>query len=164
MTTAPVTLPWSLPGSARIRALFEVDALPIAVIAGCCGLLAFALPALLVQDSWLALVDGRLVAASWLPHVDTLTYWTLGRPWVDQQWGAQLVLYELAEHLGLRAAALFGVGCVIAALAATAVAARRLGASPRSTAIGLLLPLVCAPWLAQVRRDRAACRTRFVLW
>jgi len=156
MTTAPVTLARPLPGAARLRTVLELDALPIGAIVTCCALLLFALPALLVQDSWLALVDGRLIAGSGLPHADSLTYWTLGRPWVDQQWGAQLVLYELAAHLGLRAAALFGVGCVIAALAGVAVAARALGASPRSTAIGLLLPIVCAPWLAQVRTQSLA--------
>jgi hypothetical protein len=156
VTTIPVTLPRPLPGAARVRSLLETDALPIGAIAACTALLALALPALLVQDSWLALVDGRLIAAGGLPHADTLTHWTLGRPWVDQQWGAHLVLYELAHHFGLRAVALFGVGCVVAALSAAAVAARGLGASPRSTAIGVLLPLVCAPWLAQVRTQSLA--------
>lgn len=156
MTAAPLTLPRPLARSTRIRRVLELDALPILALAACGALLAFALPALLVQDSWLALVDGRLVATHWVPHTDTLTYWTLGRRWVDQQWGAQLLLYELARHLGLRGAALFGVGCVVAALAAAAVAARALGASPRSTAIAVVLPLVCAPWLAQVRTQSLA--------
>lgn len=156
MTTVPLTLPRPLPGSARVRRVLEVDALPVAALAACGALLVFALPALLVQDSWLALVEGRLVATHGAPHADTLTYWTLGRRWVDQQWGAQLVLYELARHFGLRAASLFGVGCVIAALAVSAVAARALGGSPRSTAIAVALPLVCAPWLAQVRTQSLA--------
>jgi hypothetical protein len=156
VTTAPVALPRPWPAAGFVRRVLEEDALPIGAVAACTALLAVALPGLLVQDSWLALVDGRLIAAHGVPHIDTLTYWTLGRPWVDQQWGAHLVLYWLAEHLGLRAVALFGVGCVAAALGAAAVAARRLGASPRSTAICVLLPLVCAPWLAQVRTQSLA--------
>lgn len=156
MTTAPIALPRSLPASGFLRRVLEEDALPIGAIAACVALLASALPALFVQDSWLAFVDGRLIATSGLPHVDTLTYWTLGRSWVDQQWGAHLVMYEVAHHFGLRAAGLFGVGCVAAALTAVAISARRLGASPRSTAIGVLLPLVCAPWLAQVRTQSLA--------
>ena len=63
------------------------------------------LPSLLVQDSWLDFVDGRLVAAAGLPHVDPLTLWTLGKSWTDQQWGAQVVLYELVHHGGFAARA-----------------------------------------------------------
>src|SRR3954464_14319690 len=38
------------------------------------------------SDTWLALVAGRLVSNSGLPHHDTLTVWAHGRAWVDQQW------------------------------------------------------------------------------
>ena len=53
------------------------------------------IPQQLVQDSWIALVVGREVATNGLPHVDTLNDWTRGVEWVDQQWLAQLLLYEL---------------------------------------------------------------------
>ena len=99
---------------------------------------------------------GRLIAQHGLPHVDTLTYWTVGRPWTDQQWGAHLVLYEVAQHAGLRTALLAGILCVVAALVGAAVAARKLGTSMRSAAFGLLLPLVGASWLTQVRTQSLA--------
>ena len=117
--------------------------------------LAVALPSLLVQDSWLDFVDGRLVVGG-LPHVDSLTLWTLGKSWTDQQWGAQVVLYELVHHGGYAAALGVGIGCVIAALAILGIAARRLGGSPRATAIALCLPLLAAPWLAQLRAQTFA--------
>ncbi len=118
--------------------------------------LAVALPSLLVQDSWLDFVDGRLVVAAGLPHVDSLTLWTLGRRWTDQQWGAQVVLYELVHHGGFAAVLGVGIGCVIAALAILAIAARRLGGSPRATAIALCLPVLAAPSLAQLRAQTFA--------
>ncbi|MDX6506049.1 MAG: hypothetical protein QOG06_693, partial [Gaiellaceae bacterium] len=75
-----------------LRSLLEHDLPAVAVIAVSAAFLALSAPFLLVQDSWLAFVDGRLVATHGLPHVDTLTLWTLGRRWTDQQWGAHLVL------------------------------------------------------------------------
>ena len=134
-----------------VRALIEREALVIAVIGMWTALLFVLMPALVVSDTWLSLVDGRLIAQHWLPHHDTLTLWTLGRSWIDQQWGAHLILYELAAHGGLRAALGVGVACVVAALVVVAVAARKLGASQRSTALALMLPIVAAPWLVQVR-------------
>jgi hypothetical protein len=140
----------------RLRGLLERDALSIAIVATWTALLALSMPKLIVQDTWLAFVDGRLIARDGLPHVDTLTFWSLGRPWTDQQWGAHLVLYELAHHGGVRAAVVFGIACVVSSLLIAAVATRKLGASPRSAAIGLLLPLVGAPWLTQVRTQSLA--------
>jgi hypothetical protein len=132
------------------------DGLSIAVVAAWTSLLAVAMPKLIVQDTWLAFVDGRLIAQHGLPHVDTLTLWSLGRPWTDQQWAAHLTLYELAQHGGVRAAVLVGILCVTGALLVAATAARKLGASPRSAAIGVMLPLAAAPWLAQVRTQSLA--------
>jgi hypothetical protein len=134
-----------------VRELVERDALAIVVVAIWTALLACRLPALFVPDSWLTFVSGRLIAAHGLPHVDTLTAWTLGRRWTDQQWGAHLAYYELVRHGGTRAAGGVSLACVVVAVGGAAVAARKLGASPRSTAIGALLPLVGAPWLAEVR-------------
>ncbi len=140
----------------RLRLGLERDALAICVLAFWTILLALAMPFLLNQDSWLALVDGRLIAQHGLPHADTLTLWTLGRHWIDQQWAAHLVLYEAARHGGLGAAILIGIACVAGALALVAVAARRLGASPGSVALGVSLPVLATPWLAEVRSQSFA--------
>ena len=162
MTTSPQVLGrprlrLRSPGlAATCRELLEREALPIASVAAWVVLLALALPVLLVQDTFLALVDGRLVARHWIPHSDTLTLWTLGRHWVDQQWGAHLLLYEVAAHGGLAVAAMAGVLLVATALAIVAGVARALGGSTRSVAVVTALPVVAAPWLAQVRTQSLA--------
>lgn len=160
MTAAPLSAgrprPFALPFASRGRELVEREAMSVLVIAAWTCVLAVKLPLLIVQDTFLSFVDGRLIAQHGLPHVDTLTYWTLGRPWIDQQWAAHLVLYELAQRGSLAVAVVFGLVCVVAALVAVAVVSRKLGASSRSTAIGLLLPLVCASWLTQVRSQSMA--------
>jgi hypothetical protein len=144
------------PLAARLRDLLESEALPIASVSVWVVLLAMSMPLLLVQDSFLAFVDGRLIAQHGLPHTDTLTLWTLGRHWVDQQWGAHLLLYESVAHGGLAAGATLGVLLVAAALAIVACAGRALGASQRSVAIGAAVPILAAPWLAQVRTQSFA--------
>jgi hypothetical protein len=140
----------------RARRLVAADGLAVAVVAGWVALLAAAMPSLFVSDSWLALVDGRLVARHGLPHADTLTYWTLGTHWVDQQWAAQLVLYGAERAGGLAGVAVLGIVFVGASLAGAAIAARILGASPRSTAVAVLVPLIAAPPLADVRTQTLA--------
>ena len=139
-----------------LRGLLEREALPIVIVALWLGLLGFSLPLLVVEDSWLSFVDGRLIAQHGLPHVDALTFWSQGRPWVDQQWGAHLALYEAMAHGGLIAALLLAVGAIAVAMTVLAVVARKLGASPRSAAIGVALPLLGAPWLAQLRTQTVA--------
>lgn len=148
----PLTLPGRL---GAVRRMFEHDALTIVVVAAWTALLAVAIPALFVTDSWLAFADGRLVAQRGLPYTDTLTFWSAGTRWIDQQWGAQLLLYEVARG-GLRLAAAVGVTVVVATLSLIAVAARRLGGSARSTAVAVALPLLAAPWLAQLRTQTLA--------
>ena len=142
--------------TARARHLLERDGLAVVLLALWTVALAVSLPSLLVQDSWLDFVDGRLVAQHGVPRVDTLTLWTLGRRWTDQQWGAHWVLYELVHAGGLPLVLGVGIACVVVALVILAVVARRLGGSPRSTAIALALPLLAAPWLAQLRAQTFA--------
>jgi hypothetical protein len=79
-----------------------------------------------------------------IPTVDTWTFTAAGRPWVDQQWGAQIIL-SLAERGGswtglvLLRASLTGIifGCL-------ALIARRHGLSARSVALLVLAALVVA--------------------
>jgi hypothetical protein len=149
--------PLSPPAAVRwARGFCEREALPMLVIGVWVSLLTLQMRLLAGPDSWLALVDGRYVARHGLPHVDTFGYWTLGRAWIDQQWGAQLVLYGAAAPGGVRAALLVGVACIALALMLTAIAARRLGGSARSVAMGVSLPVLCAPWFAQVRSQSLA--------
>lgn len=79
-----------------------------------------------------------------IPTVDTWTFTAAGRPWVDQQWGAQVVLAAV-ERLGswtglvLLRALLTGIifGCL-------ALVARRRGLDARTTALLVLVAFVIA--------------------
>ncbi|HKO29091.1 MAG TPA: hypothetical protein VJU80_16655 [Solirubrobacteraceae bacterium] len=90
------------------------------------------LPDAIEQDTWLALVDGRLVAQHGIPHHVTLIAFAHGRPWVDQQWLAQLWMYWLYRAGGMALLGVVNVGLVTSAILAAIVASRRLGASTGS--------------------------------
>jgi hypothetical protein len=85
----------------------------------------------IAQDSWLALVAGRDIAQHGIPHVDTLTVMSHSKRWVDQQWLAQLVIYELWRIGGLGLLAAVYIGLTGAGFALAAALARKLGASER---------------------------------
>ena len=69
--------------------------------------LAVALPVLASLLAPMSTVDltyhlragGEILATGAIPAIDTWTFTAAGQPWVDQQWGAQVVL-ALAERLG----------------------------------------------------------------
>src|ERR1700759_289767 len=77
-----------------IRAL-EENGLLVIVLGAFAIVLVVALRKELVVDGWMALVSGRWIAQHGLPSHDTLTVWTYGHRWIDQQWLAQLSLYGL---------------------------------------------------------------------
>src|SRR5260221_171325 len=74
----------------------------------------------LFSDSWLALVSGREIPHHGLPGRDSLTVWTAGARWVDQQWLAQLVLYAVVRAGGIGLALLLHAAVVVGGLAAAA--------------------------------------------
>src|ERR1700723_4703517 len=80
---------------AELLSVHGVDVLlGIALTGFAVALLGF-LPSAFNVDSWLALVTGRELWQSGLPHHEVLTSMSLGKTWVDQQWGAQLATYAL---------------------------------------------------------------------
>jgi hypothetical protein len=101
-----------------------------------------------------------------LPSHDTLTIWAHGRTWVDQQWLAQYVLYELERLGGLQLVLLVHAALVTAGLGGAAVLARRLGGSARSTT-WIALPALAAFWPgASIMRPQSFAYVLFVavLW
>lgn len=106
-------------------------------------LLAF----LINQDTWLALVAGRQLAESGIPH-HALTIWPGDRAWIDQAWLSQLWMYWLFRIGGIALVGVVNVLLVVFALAGAAWAAARLGASARATA--RVLPLAVSLVLAAV--------------
>ncbi len=96
------------------------------------AVLLTALPSAILNDTWLALVDGRWIAQHGIPHHVVLTVFGYGHPWHDQQWLAQLLMYGLQQLGGLPLLGVVTVALVLTGLAGAAAAAIRLGASPRA--------------------------------
>lgn len=151
----PTHDPQNVPAVARALRFIERERLVIAIPAlfGIATLVA--LPQLLAQDGWLALVAGRSIAHHGLPGADTLTVYTLGKDWIDQQWLSQLAFFHLHELGGMRLLMLVFAALVVGALIAAMAAARRRGASPLAVAlitVPALLPygLIALPTRTQV--------------
>jgi hypothetical protein len=128
----------------------------VSLVCGYVVVLLVALPQELVQDSWLTLVGGREIVAHGLPSTDTLTVWTQGVRWVDQQWLAQVVFYRLHELGGIRLVMLVHVGLLSAAFAFALAAARARGASSRSICLVAVASAFVAPWALQMRAQSFA--------
>jgi hypothetical protein len=109
-------------------------------------LLLLRLPGSVAPDTWLAFVGGREVSTDWIPRHDTLTVWTRGTSWVDQQWLGQVLLYWANAAGGLRLVVLANVAVLVAAFVMAVVVARRGGASSRAVAaVGAFVAFVMLP-------------------
>ena len=105
----------------KARAMFVIAVSAVLILS------LLGIPRHLSQDGWLALIAGRVVAGHGVPQHDYFAYLTHGVRWVDQQWLAQLLMYEV-EHLGgLQLLCVLYVLVAVAAFGAAVAAARRLG-------------------------------------
>jgi len=53
------------------------------------------------SDGWWHLAAGRFIAASGVPHTDPFTFTWGGQPWTAHEWLSELVMFRLADALGL---------------------------------------------------------------
>jgi hypothetical protein len=75
---------------------------------------------------------GRLMVAEHaVPRTDVLAWTTAGRPWLDQNWGAQLVLYGIWRLGGFPLLTITGAALTVATWALVAAACRRRTANLR---------------------------------
>lgn len=111
----------------------------VLLVTGAAALMLLGVGIFVTPDTWLALVSGRVVEEGGPPSSDSLTAWTLGRDWVDQQWLGQLALYELWRAGGLALVGFAHVVIVIGTLALALFIGRYRGGSSRHVAlVGLL--------------------------
>ncbi|MGN6871624.1 MAG: hypothetical protein ACTHMY_24780 [Solirubrobacteraceae bacterium] len=116
---------------------------PLLMLVGVLALVAALVVALLPNDvhgdTWIALMAGREVAAHGIPSHETLTIAAYGRPWIDQQWLAQLGIYELYRLGGFALIGLVDALLLVGAVVGAICGAMRLGARLRS--VGWILPV-----------------------
>jgi hypothetical protein len=111
-----------------VSAWIEARALFIVGVAAVITLSLAGIPRHLTQDGWLALIAGRSIAAHGIPQHDYFAHMTYGVRWVDQQWLAQLLIYEVERIGGLQLMTVLYVFVTGFAFAGAVAAARRLGA------------------------------------
>src|SRR5579862_3638938 len=141
----PARLAVAAPPAARLETALEAPsqssgARPLGVCgrAIAIGMLAFDAVALswgrtLGPDTYISLTAGRWISAHGLPRTDHLSVAAAGKPWIDQQWLAHLLFYELWRAGGdaaVAASSALGIGLAIGLL--YALCARR-GADMVST-------------------------------
>lgn len=117
---------------AALSSWVEAQALFIVGVAAVAAVNLAKVPQHFSQDSWLALVGGRFVAAHGIPSADTLNVMTHGTHWVDQQWLAQLLIYWVDRLGGLFLYGVLYVFLTTAAFGLAIAAGRSLGGSERS--------------------------------
>jgi hypothetical protein len=152
MSTAAPPLASLRPASrpaARARAVVR-DPVALAAIA-----LVFALGVLapaehvvptLLSDSYMTLFSGRWIASHGVPHAEIFTVAAHGRPWIDQQWLADLADYEawrVGGYAGVALLSVLALGCAYALLAA--IALRRGASAVVAVCTGLLAIAVTLP-------------------
>jgi hypothetical protein len=99
--------------------------------AGCFALLALARVGSLTSDSFMTLVSGRWIAQHGLPAHDHLTVAGAGRRWVDEQWLAQWVMYELWNVGGYALVAVTAAALIASAFGLLVLILLERGAQPR---------------------------------
>jgi hypothetical protein len=139
-----------------IRALLTQQCLCVVALSWFAVVLLILGPGLLTQDTWLALVAGREIVRSGLPHADTIALLTRGRDWVDQQWLAQTLFYTAHRVGGVGAVYGMQVVVLLATASLAMIVARRLGASLRSAALLVPIGFLAAPWGWDVRAQSLA--------
>jgi hypothetical protein len=104
-------------GTARLRGI----AWPLVVAAMVFDFVVVAWGRAFSSDTWITLTAGRFIAQHGLPHTDSLSLAAHGRPWIDQQWLAQVAYYHawlLGGNAAVSALSALAIGTAAAILAA----------------------------------------------
>jgi hypothetical protein len=154
LVATPAALPSAVGRLARIADRISGEALLFPVVALYLILIFGALPQQLLSDSWYAVLGGHEIVHHGLPAGDTLTIWTHGQQWVDQQWLGQLFFYGLYAAGGIKLALFGHAAAASAAFALAIVFARRHGGSVRTIcwlAVPTIFLIIWGSWNARAQ-------------
>jgi hypothetical protein len=154
------------PVSRRFTGLLEENGLIVIVLGAFAIVFVLSLRKQLVVDGWMAIVSGRWIVQHGLPTRDALTVFARGHRWIDQQWLAQLGLYELWRLGGVKLALFVHALLVTGGLAGAALFARTRGATARSVTWVAIPVLIAYYPVASVLRPQSFAFPLFaaVLW
>jgi hypothetical protein len=100
----------------------------------------------LTSDTFYSLYAGRFIVAHGLPRTDTLTVAGHGRPWIDQQWLAHVLLYDTWRAGGYPLVGLLSAASIGLTFGILALALLRRGTSPARAVIWCTIAFfVCQP-------------------
>jgi hypothetical protein len=100
----------------------------------------------LTSDTFYSLYSGRFISEHGLPRTDTLTVSGHGRPWIDQQWLAHVLLYDTWRVGGYPLVGLLSAASIGLAFGILALALLRRGTSPVRTVLWCTIAFfVCQP-------------------
>ena len=116
----------------------------LVVVLGAIGVMELAQVPSAVDLAYHLKVGELIVAERAVPRTDVLAWTTAGRPWLDQNWGAQLALYGIWRLGGFPLLTVANALCTVAAWGLVAAACRRRTANLRLIAGAVLAGYVAA--------------------
>jgi hypothetical protein len=116
----------------------------LVVVLGAIGVMELAQLPSAVDLAYHVKVGELLVAERAVPRTDVLAWTTAGRPWLDQNWGAQLLLYGIWRLGGFPLLTVANAVFVVAAWGLVAAACRRRTADLRLIAGSILAGYLAA--------------------
>jgi hypothetical protein len=127
-------------GAARARSgpWLTMPRLWLVVVLGAIGVRQLAQLPGAVDLAYHLKVGQLMVAEHAVPRTDVLAWTTAGRPWLDQNWGAQLVLYGIWRLGGVPLLTVVSAALTVASWALVAAACRRRTAELRLVAGAVL--------------------------
>jgi hypothetical protein len=125
--------PRQVSADARARAgpWLTMPRLWVVVVLGAIGVMELAQLPGAVDLAYHLKVGQLMVAEHAVPRTDVLAWTTAGRPWLDQNWGAQLILYGIWRLGGFPLLTIVGAALTVATWALVAAACRRRTANLR---------------------------------
>jgi hypothetical protein len=119
----------------------------------------------LFGDSYLDLAAGRYIAAHGIPHREVFTLEGVGRPWIDQQWLAHWLYYQVWRTGGYALLAVFSSTLVVTGFVGLAALMTKRGVPPQRVVLWTALAYVACMGNTVIRAQSFAYPLLvFLLW